>query len=242
MKTTKWFAVGFFIFLSFGSPASFAADEAPEVVHVEIDDANLDPNPRKKTRTHKKERWELAFERSRGVTWGTVSAFDVAALALPIGGMLTIYDYNGPWEKKYKYDQVYLERYDVGFWMMPVAGITMGSIIPFLTVSTIAEAYAIKNVAYVPVTMGWLSAAMFSSAGGFLALAAVGGPGWLVPASVLWAHSFGFAIAQFIANSSVIGRHRSGKPVRTHRKDRVRFGLSPTVMGATPGLAALIEF
>ena len=108
--------------------------------------------------------------------------------------------------------------------------------------TSIAYFLALRGADVTVVERASVACAASGKSGGFLALAAVGGPGWLVPASVLWAHSFGFAIAQFIANSSVIGRHRSGKPVRTHRKDRVRFGLSPTVMGATPGLAALIEF
>lgn len=184
-----------------------------------------------------------ASEVPRGIRDGRIvsltawSLMGAGAVMMPLGSALTIYDYNGEWQDKWRYDKQFLLREPVGWAMIPAGAITMGASIPFLVTGAMLEARGLHRVDPSFKTIwGWLGMSFMATGGvaTFVGIA-VWSPVMWIGGLALASSGFGFVIAQFAVNAvrhkRLVKQGRLPKILTPPRKVQVGLGPMPLPQG-----------
>ncbi len=178
-------------------------------------------------------------------SWGMMGS---AGVVFGTGALLSIYDFNGPWQRKYIYDQHYVRRSDASTGMYFTALGVVGASVPTLMTGALLEGVALRRVTRHTTWTGWVSVA--SMAAGGVALV-IGVAAWAPALTVISIHlgviGWTMAIVQFSHNvvtskklsaevfEQLYGRERKGRV-------KVRATLAPVLTRESKGIALVGVF
>ena len=171
------------------------------------------------------------------------------AVTLGTGGLLTIYDYNGPWERKHIYDAHYDRRLIAGNGLMMSSIGVAGAGVPLMVTGGLLEGRQLKKVFPRHTTIsGWLAVGSLAASATSLVLGlALWSPALNVISVHLGVLGFSLAIVQIIHNRVRVKRlPRSdrtrlyGPPKRSTKKVQVM--LAPQITQESKGLALVGVF
>ena len=174
------------------------------------------------------------------VSWGMLG---VGALLVPVGAGLTVYDFRGDWEDKWKYDAAYLARSEASTPVMLTGAAIASSHIPMLLAGTLVEGRALRAMTLHRTTVGWVGLGVFIGGGATFGLGlATNAAPLIVFGGAGMAGGWACAIAQYAIN--VRTARRLPEAVRDglyHGRPPVRVSLAP-LGGPSPGLAVFGSF
>jgi hypothetical protein len=184
----------------------------------------------------------VGIRRGRIVSYTGFALLGTGGVMAGVGGALTVYDFNGAWFDKYRYDRAYLRRARVGQAMWPAGLITAGTAAPFLIVGPLVEAMALHKVTKINVTTGWVGFSLLMTGASLTHIAGLAwAPGLtgvgLVTASV----GFVVIVAQYGINHVAARKLPEARrkqlygPPKRHK--RVAMTVAPTLQQQGGGLA-----
>jgi hypothetical protein len=189
---------------------------------------------------------EVNVRAGRGMAVAGWSAMGAGGLLLGVGEGLLVYNYDGPWEEKYRYDRRYEARSGAGLGFVVAGSIFLGASLPTLTTGTLLEAQGLHKLHGHVTAPGWTALGMFGVG------AVLGGIGAAtdseplgITAGVFAGTGFTLIVTQFSLNAAASRRMDAAERRALYRPKRAArmaaIGLAPQ-LGPTQGVMLVGTF
>jgi hypothetical protein len=122
------------------------------------------------------------------------------------GGMMGLYDFNGPWYEKAAYDRVFNVRSKSSVPMIVIGSALGGAGVPLVITGVLLEMEGLKKLGLMRNTLGWAGFSVMMGGVAVVSLAALLGPGGLVAGAAVGGVGFILLAVQYGLNEMAARR------------------------------------